>query len=263
MFKSLLFVSCLCSVTFVIDLSAKELPKLPGSPYTMRDEKQPKPPMIKAYPCQVQAPSDAIIIFDGQLRVEMNKHTWKVENGELVPGDNYSISTRQTFGALQIHLEFKTTEWVEGKAPMMQSNGGLHLPGGYEIQILNSFDKQEVFSSGQMGSVFNQYAPVVNASRSPGLWQSLDVVYYPAEYQDKKVVKPATVTVFHNGVLVHYHRKMLGPTQSFKLPSYNSKPVDGKYPLMLSSKAADHLKFRNIWVRPLEKFSQLDQSELE
>jgi len=40
-------------------------------------------------------------------------------------------------------------------------------------------------------------------TRPHGEWQSYDILFNAPEYKDGKVVKPATVTVMHNGIIVH------------------------------------------------------------
>ena len=60
---------------------------------------------------------------------------------------------------------------------------------------------------------------------------------------------PAYMTVFHNGILVHYHAELTGPTAHKKRPPY--KPHLDRLPISLQ----DHgnpVRFRNIWIRDLE-----------
>ncbi|NLK42665.1 MAG: DUF1080 domain-containing protein, partial [Planctomycetes bacterium] len=61
--------------------------------------------------------------------------------------------------------------------------------------------------------------------------------------------KPATVTVLHNGVLVQDHWEIQGSTFHKRRAAYEPHPE--KMPLRLQ----DHgnlVRFRNIWIRPLE-----------
>ncbi|MDX1565898.1 MAG: family 16 glycoside hydrolase, partial [Phycisphaeraceae bacterium] len=59
----------------------------------------------------------------------------------------------------------------------------------------------------------------------------------------------ATMTVFHNGVLVHDHATLTGPTSHKKRPPYRKHP--GKLPLRIQDHG-DPVGYRSIWVRPLE-----------
>jgi hypothetical protein len=92
----------------------------------------------------------------------------------------------------------------------------------------------------------------VNASLPPGEWQTYDIVFHTARCNGEgKVVRPPTVTLFHNGVLVQDHVAVRAPTGG----SDQSSPCEPG-PLRLQ----DHfhpdvketfMRFRNIWYRPL------------
>jgi hypothetical protein len=90
----------------------------------------------------------------------------------------------------------------------------------------------------------------VNASRPPGTWQVYDIAFEAPRFDaGGKVVKPARVTVFHNGVLVQHATEYTGPTGHKVRPPYEAHPA--KLPLRLQ----DHenpVRFRNIWVRELK-----------
>jgi hypothetical protein len=70
----------------------------------------------------------------------------------------------------------------------------------------------------------------------------------PAFSEDGAVVKPAYVTVVHNGVLVQDHVEIRGSTAYRGAPSYVKH--NPKEPLVLQ----DHgnaVSYRNIWIREL------------
>ena len=65
---------------------------------------------------------------------------------------------------------------------------------------------------------------------------------------DGGVVQPATMTVLHNGVLIHNHATLRGPTVYIGEPAYAAH--EDRLPLMLQ----DHsnlVGFRNIWIREM------------
>jgi len=62
------------------------------------------------------------------------------------------------------------------------------------------------------------------------------------------LLRPARVTVLHNGVLVQDNAELSGPTAHGKRPPY--APHAEKLPLALQDHE-DLVRFRNIWIREL------------
>ena len=129
-----------------------------------------------------------------------------------------------------------------------RGNNGVMLMGLFEIQVYDSYT-EKLYPDGQAASVYGQSPPLVNACRKPGQWQSFDIVFFAPVFEDGKLVKPAYVTVLHNGVLVHHNQEIYGPTGHRILPRYD-KPIPEKQPLSLSAHN-NPVRFRNIWIRPL------------
>jgi hypothetical protein len=100
--------------------------------------------------------------------------------------------------------------------------------------------------------MYGQYPPLVNASRPPGEWQTYDIAFTAPRFTPSGAVdRPAVVTVFHNGVLVHYATPFLGPTAHKQIPPYTA--ANAKGPLALQ----DHgnpIRYRNVWIRPIEGY---------
>ena len=113
--------------------------------------------------------------------------------------------------------------------------------------MLDSY-QNETYYNGQAGSVYKQSPPLVNASRKPGKWQAYDIVFHAPRFAaDGSVTKPASITVFHNGVLVQDHFELKGPTVYAGYPKYEAH---GDMPLLLQ----DHgclVQYRNVWIRKL------------
>jgi hypothetical protein len=208
------------------------------------------------------APSDAIVLFDGRnldewvMTSDRSPARWRVENGTLVVDKAFgNIETRRLFKDYQLHLEWRIPANVTGEG-QARGNSGLFLasPGpndqGYEIQILDSWENK-TYVNGQAASVYKQNPPLVNSSRKPGEWQSYDVVWTaPVFHSDGTLDTPAFVTVFHNGVLVQNHFRLVGETV------YIGKPVYRKYDRAAIKLQSHHdpsvpISFRNIWVREL------------
>jgi hypothetical protein len=128
-----------------------------------------------------------------------------------------------------------------------QGNNGVLLMGFYEIQIFDSWT-EKIYPDGMAGAIYGQAPPLVNAVRPPGQWQTFDIVFTPAAFDGDKLVKPAQVTMCHNGVLVHLNSEIHGETGHRILPEYHHKVSQG--PLVLSGHNCP-VRFRNIWVRRL------------
>ena len=222
----------------------------------MTEIMDPEVTVIKPGVKDSDAPSDAIILFDGS---DINKEwcdnrgnatKWTVQNGELVcvPRSGV-IKTKRKFGSVQLHIEWKTPSQVQGDG-QGRGNSGVYMQELYEVQILDSYNNR-TYRNGQAGSLYKQYAPLVNSSRKPGEWQSYDIIYIaPTFGKDTTVYNtPPRITVFHNGVLVQNNVVLRGPTEYVGIPEYFVK-VHGPASLVLQ----DHgnpIAFRNIWIREL------------
>ncbi len=198
-------------------------------------------------------PSDAIVLFDGSDLSEWSAPDgsdagWRVEDGAMtiVPRTG-SIRTRQGFGDVQLHIEWRTPAEVSGDG-QGRGNSGVFLMERYELQVLDSYDNR-TYSNGQAGAVYKQHIPQVNASRGPGEWQSYDIVFTAPRFDgDGALASPAYMTVFHNGVLIQNHVELRGPMTYVGEPKYEAHAE--REPLMLQ----DHgnpVSYRNIWVREI------------
>ncbi len=197
-------------------------------------------------------PSDAVVLFDGKdlsawATADETPVRWKVENGAMTAARG-DVHTRRSFGSCQLHLEWAAPAVVKGTG-QGRGNSGVFLMSRYEVQILDSYEN-ETYPDGQAGSVYGQNPPLVNACRKPGEWQTYDIVFRRPHFDPTgKAKRAATITVFHNGVLVQDHFEIQGSTRH-KLRGAYVAHAD-KLPLRLQ----DHgnpLRFRNIWVRELE-----------
>ncbi|MEQ8338872.1 MAG: DUF1080 domain-containing protein [Cyclobacteriaceae bacterium] len=201
-----------------------------------------------------EPPSDAIVLFDGKNLSHWKKESkdslpgWKIENGELVVVPKKGgIATKQSFGDVQLHIEWMSPV-MKGETGQGYANSGIFFMGKYELQVLNSHEN-ETYSNGQAGSIYKQYAPLVNASRPPGTWQEYDVIFTAPKFSEKgTLVSPARITVFHNGVLIQNNVSLWGNTSYKGLPKYTKHAE--KLPLALQDHT-DPVRYRNIWIREL------------
>jgi 3-keto-disaccharide hydrolase len=197
-------------------------------------------------------PSDAVVLFDGTnldawQREGGGDPAWRVGDGwfEVVPGTG-AIETRQTFGDVQLHIEWRTPAPPRGEG-QDRGNSGIFLQKRYEVQVLDSFESR-TYSNGQAASIYKQSIPLVNATRPPGEWQTYDIIYHAPRFRDDGTLgRPATITVLHNGVLVQDHFTIRGATEYIGPPSYAAHGADS-----LALQDHDHpVRYRNVWLRKL------------
>jgi len=211
----------------------------------------PEPAVVTPGITDNQPPSDAVVLFDGKDLSKWNGgDKWEIKDGYAVVrgGD---ITTKDSFGDYQLHVEFATPTEVKGTG-QGRGNSGVFLANRYEVQVLDSFDNKTYFD-GQCGSLYKQTPPMVNACRKPGEWQSYDILFTSPRFDETakelKVLKPGYVTVIHNGVAVQNHFELLGNTNYDKPPAYQKHPL--KQPIRLQNHG-DPVKYRNIWLRELK-----------
>src|ERR1035437_2708140 len=204
----------------------------------------------------VPPPADAIVLFDGTslARWEDGKGgpaKWKLIAGgamEVAPGTG-GIQTRDGYGDAQLHVEWILPTPARGK-DRHRGNSGVFLRGKFKVQVPDSYDNVP-YADGQAASIYGQSPPLVNVSRKPGEWQSYDIVFHRPRFDAAgRLLKPARFTVLHNGVLVQDNVDLVGPTANMRRPPYEAGP--DRLPIGLQ----DHehpVRFRNIWIRDLER----------
>jgi hypothetical protein len=241
------------------DLGYTDTPMLPGLPYHVHDPARPHPHIVAPASQPGGAPSDAIVLFDGKDLAHWElqpggtqSRRWKVENGylEVVPNAG-NLATKEKFGDCQLHVEWATPTEIRGTS-QNRGNSGIFLQGLYEVQVLDSY-QNPTYADGQAGALYGQWPPLVNAVRKPGEWQTYDIVFEAPKMDGEKVLKPAYMTVFLNGVVLHNRKELMGPTVHRQLASYVSQPAEA--PLVLQ----DHqhaVRYRNIWIRRLGNYDE-------
>ncbi|MEA2553873.1 MAG: hypothetical protein QOJ65_2049 [Fimbriimonadaceae bacterium] len=248
--RSLLIVALLAAIAHAQDAMQKWKPNDPARPWP----RVVTPGTSSTQGRAGQPPSDAIVLFNGWSLKEWEslkggKAPWIVRNGviEIVPhtGD---IHTKRKFGNCQLHVEWAAPITPTG-SDQKRGNSGVWLMSNYEVQVLDSY-KNDTYPDGQAGAMYVQYPPLVNASRPPGKWQSYDIVFHRPRFDKTgRVLTKATITVFHNGVLIQDNVVLTGPSAFHARPPYSQHP--DSMPLMLQ----DHnnkVRYRNIWIRKLE-----------
>src|SRR2546423_7268646 len=132
---------------------------------------QPEPKVIIPGKTSLDAPSDAIVLFDGKNLLEWQSvksggAPWKLKNGymQVNPGAG-NIQTKKRFGDCQLHIEWKTPDTAKSDG-QGRGNSGIFLMGLYELQVLDNYHNR-TYSNGQAGSIYKQSMPLVNVCRPP------------------------------------------------------------------------------------------------
>lgn len=235
-----------------------DTPQIPGQKWKVHDLERPRPVKVTPGPVVMQgAPSDAIVLFDGKDLSKWeqvarggatSEPKWRVESGaiEIVPRTG-RLKTKEEFGDCQLHVEWQIPKEAKGNGQGI-GNSGIEFMGRYEIQVLES-SEHLTYADGGAGAIYGVWPPLVNPARPQGEWNAYDITFEAPRFDGEKVVKPARITVFFNGVLVQDHKEYLGTTVWRKVGTYKAHPAEQALTLQ------DHnqpVRFRNIWIRRLK-----------
>jgi Domain of Unknown Function (DUF1080) len=179
-------------------------------------------------------PENALILFDGR-----DAEQWlgaRIEGEKVLP---MGTKTKRNFTNFTMHLEF-ILPFMPAARGQKRGNSGVYLQDRYEIQVLDSFGLKG--EANECGAIYTKTKPAVNMCYPPLTWQTYDVEFESAKFDSSgRKLKNAVTTVKHNGVLIHDHVQIDGPTGRGRPES----PAGG--PIFLQ----DHgnpVFFRNIWV---------------
>jgi hypothetical protein len=250
-------LACLTATAgLVAGLAAQEV-RTGSAPARWRqhDARRPKPPVVEPAegPIAAKPTKDAVVLFDGSGLGAWQSPgggpaKWRVADGalETVPGAG-PIETKREFGDIQLHVEWAAPSPPRGRS-QDRGNSGVFLMGQFEIQVLDSY-QADTYADGQAGAIYGQFPPLSNAARPPGQWQSYDVAFRRPRFDGSgRLLEPARITLFHNGILVQNNEEPFGPTSWLKWLPYEDKGGHGP----ISLQDHDHpVRYRNIWLREL------------
>ena len=164
-----------------------------------------------------------------------------------VSGKTENLVSKEKFGDVEAHIEFTAPQG---------SNSGIFFMGLYEVQVADSFGKEEIAFSDCGGfwgrKIDGEWVggtpPLVRACEAPGVWQSFDVKFRAPRFDDagNKVENARFLEVRHNGTVIHQNVEMLGPNSA-----HMDIPEAALGPLMLQG---DHgpVAYRNVRMSPLK-----------
>ncbi len=153
------------------------------------------------------------------------------------------VVTKKKYRDFRLHVEFLVMK--------PRGNSGVYLQNRYEIQILDG-DR----SSHGMGAVINESPSPYYAYNGVGKWNSYDVVFRAARFEDGKKSENALVTVFFNGKPVHINQSIYrvwgGKNSGIDGGNQNGVGItDTPGGLKLQCEGHD-VRYRNIWIKELE-----------
>jgi len=181
-------------------------------------------------------PAGAIVLFDGSSADEWNKPE-ALQDGLLA---NLDISTKRKFHSYKLHLEFRTPYKPKARG-QGRGNSGVYHQHRYETQVLDSFGLTGEYN--ETGGIYTISKPIVNSCLPPLQWQTYDVDFTTAEFDESgKLVKNARMTVHLNGVLVQDDTDLPKTTGGAKL---KITPEPG--PIYIQHHG-NPVFYRNIWV---------------
>jgi hypothetical protein len=184
--KTLFYCSLYCLLLGLVGAEEKAFLGEPPDtyhPWAVHDRNRPQPPVVEPGNKLGDAPSDAVVLFDGSEASFANwRHVkadddrevdWQVIDGALQPqkGAGY-LETVEAFGDCQLHLEWTAPTDIQGDG-QKRGNSGVFLMGMVEVQILDNYENPS-YADGMAGAVYAVMPPAANALRAPGEWQSYD-----------------------------------------------------------------------------------------
>ena len=252
----------ICLLSLIVMLSASVNAQA-GDP-KLTEVWTPVPKIVTPGATNSDAPSDAIILFDGKnldewvsVKDSKSPAEWTVGDGVMtVNKSKGNIQTKKAFTDYQLHIEWRIPTNITGSG-QARGNSGIFLastgPGddGYEIQVLDCYNNT-TYVNGQTASIYKQSIPLANACKKPGEWQTYDIVWTAPRFNDDGTLKsPARVTALHNGVLVQNNFELKGATRYIGTPEYKKH---GPSPIKLQAHGdpSEPISYRNIWVRELQ-----------
>lgn len=150
------------------------------------------------------------------------------------------IVTVDTFRDFRAHVEF----FIQKPG----GNSGVYLQNRYEIQVLDG------------DSTSHGMAAVINESTSPykyyngvGQWNSYDIMFKAARFEEGKLVEKPMVTLYFNGIKVHDKFRISqvwgGPNSGVDGGNNGGKGITDT-PLGLKLQAEGHeVLYKNIWIQ--------------
>jgi len=154
-------------------------------------------------------------------------------------GGGQDIWSDYTYGDAIITLEVMVAKG---------SNSGVYAHGEYEVQVLDSYGKEENPDTGDMGAIFGAKPPTKPQDVTPGEWSTYEIHWIAPKFDadGKKIANARFAKVVLNGRVIH---------ENVEMQNVSPGGVDGKEkargPLMFQGNHGP-VSYRNIKIQPLD-----------
>ena len=183
-------------------------------------------------------PEGAVVLFgkEGDEKQWNGGNLVKLSDGTYL---GVGVTTKQAFGAFKAHVEFRLP-WMPNSTGQGRANSGVYFQNRYECQVLDSFGLNG--ENNECGGIYTQHKPSVNMCYPPMLWQTYDIDFTPAQFDDTgKKTKNGRATVLHNGVKIHDDIEF--PKECPGGQKEEAKPGPFQF-----QNHGDPVVYRNVWV---------------
>lgn len=203
----------------------------------------PIEPELKAWSLKAPAERSKWTVGTAAVNPDNPRELICKEGGsELVNAGSHGVDifTKEKFADAIIEVEVLVPEG---------SNSGIYIMGSYEVQILDSYGREDdKLGMGDMGAIYSVAVPKVNASKKPGEWQKYVIEYRAPKFdgEGNKTANGRVVKVVLNGTVIHEDLELKGVTGG----SLTGKESP-RGPVMFQG---DHgpVAYRNLRVKPLD-----------
>lgn len=191
--------------------------------------------------------------FSSELPIKWKIVDDPVDDGTVVMTDDPAaaggkygtadIVTKKAYRDFRLHVEFLISK--------PGGNSGVYLQNRYEIQVLDG-DK----TKHGMGAVINETESPYEAYNGVGKWNSYDINFRAARFEDGELSENALVSMYFNGKKVHENvtiNKVWGGPNS-GVDGGNNKGfgiTDSPQGLKLQCEGHD-VRYRNTWIKEID-----------
>ncbi len=177
----------------------------------------------------------------------------KMKDGLLQAGAKTKKSDYQDF-----QLHFETLFPFKPELPLAhpwRGNSGVFALGAYELQVCDTFgvdfapdrweeDNVQKKPNTWCGGIYGLRAADVNVCLPPLSWQTFDLKFAAARFDDEEKISNARMTVHQNGVKIHDDVEVTGGTGG---GPKGPRPEVPTGPIYFQNHSNPNV-FRNIWV---------------